>query len=346
MAACGSDSGSSGASSGSGGASSSSGGGTPSGDSQSKEMRKIDVIVASPFSLGQFYVLFLMGKEKGIYAEHGLDVNFFAGTGSATSAQVVASGKADFGIGVGATAVISTVAQGAKIKMVGADDPVATISVLSKAPDAIEKPADLKGKTIGVPPGTTQAQIWPGFLERNDISQSDVKTLNIPITTMQPSLAQGKVDGYLSYATSNLPILKSIGVKDPHAMLFSDYGMKVAPDEGIIATDQTISEDPQLVKDFVAAVEESLQYGVEHVSEAVDLGSQVDPKSFKKQVALEQSTIQAANIKDNSVSGKPYTYMSPQDWEDLVDIMKTYAKVSVKAPTEYYTNDFVPATTG
>ena len=98
------------------------------------------------------HIPFVYGVERGIYAEHGIDLTVLEGTGSAVTLQVVASGADDFGFVDGG------------VYALGAADgvPVASImTVIQENPadllffcdQDIEEPEDLAGKTIGAPAG-------------------------------------------------------------------------------------------------------------------------------------------------------------------------------------------------
>ncbi len=302
------------------------------------------VQVGFTWSSGQYYSMFLVGRDKGIYAKHGLDVEFREGQGSASSAQIVANKKADFGIAIDPGSTVRVAAQGGKIKMIGQNIPWAPMAVLSKAPNQIRRPQDLIGKKIGLPPGTTQSQLFPAFLKINKIDPNSLAVINTQAATMQASLAQGQIDGFVSFAHSQLPILRGMGVSDPHAMLFADFGLRFAPGEGIIVQEDVIQSKPDLVRRFLAAIEETLRYAVDHYDEVAEAGLKAYPQVMKREVILAQVQFQSENIKKSRLPGKPLVWMQEDDWKALIELLATYADLkNLGPPSSYYTNEFAPA---
>jgi NitT/TauT family transport system substrate-binding protein len=315
----------------------------PAGSAAPAKLDSVKVVTGSGVALGQFYAMFLVGVDKGFYKKHGIDPSFIEGTGSATSSQQIANGQADFGAEIGAAALIAAVARGAPLKMVAQDDPVAPVAVLSVPPKLITKPQDLIGKNIGLPPGTTQAQIFPAFLKANNLQASQMNIVNSPLTGIQASLIQGRLDGYVSYAQSNIPILKSLGASGANAMKLSDYGFKLSPDAGLVTTNDTIKNKPDLVKRMVAAFDESLNYAMDHIAESCTAAAKLFPQAIKDDVCNQQLTLEVENIKTTRAPGKPITYMTEAGWQNQIDTLVTYGGIpKFGTLSDYYTNQFVP----
>ncbi|MBJ7601786.1 MAG: ABC transporter substrate-binding protein [Candidatus Dormibacteraeota bacterium] len=308
------------------------------------QVDSVKVITGSGVALGQFYSMMLVGVDKGFFKKHNIDPTFTEGTGSATSTQQIATGQFDFGIEIGAAALIATVARGGAVKMVAQDDPVAPVGVLSVPPKLIKTPRDLIGKTIGLPPGTTQANIFPAFLKANNLQATQMNIVNSPLTGIQASLIQGRLDGYVSYAQSNIPILNSLGATGAYAMKFADFGFKLSPDAGIVTTNDIIKSKPDLVKRFVAAIEDSINYTLDgHVTEACASTAKLFPQAIKADVCTNQTRLEVANIKAYRAPGKPITLMSDQGWQEQINALVTYGNVpKVGTTADYYTNQFVP----
>ena len=304
---------------------------------------KVSVIFSSALANSQYWSMFLVGVEKGFYREHGIELEFTEGQGGGTTAQAVANGRADVGFGVSASAVISADAAGADLKMIGQDAPVAAIAVLSKSPKPIDRPQDLVGKTIGVPPGTSQALAWPGFLALNKIDPSSVTVVNVQLASMRAALLQGQIDGYLAFSISNVPLLKGLGVADPHAMSFSDFGFRLAPDSGVIVRELLIQSKPDMLRRLLAAVQDSLLYAFAHPDEAVAAGNRMFPLAIQPAVAGAQLRLEADLFAANRVAGKSILWMRPDDWaEQIRTLVALGVTTNPKAPDSYYTNAFVP----
>src|SRR5206468_10356 len=110
---------------------------------------KVNAKFGFTWGSGQYYSMFLLGKDKGFFANHGLDVTFGEGQGSASTAQVIANKQADIAAAVDPASMIKTDVGGGKLIMVGQNVPNQPIAVLSKASAPIKTPQDLIGKKIG-----------------------------------------------------------------------------------------------------------------------------------------------------------------------------------------------------
>ena len=75
---------------------------------------------------------------------------------------------------------------------------------MSLAANPITKPADLKGKTIGV--GASDDAEWSAFLKVNNIAKSDVNT--VPASFDPSPLAAGKWDGYLAFLNNEVAAVR------------------------------------------------------------------------------------------------------------------------------------------
>lgn len=304
---------------------------------------KVHAIFSSALANTHLWSAYVAASEMGTFKKYGIDVEFSEGQGGGVTAQVIANGRADFGLGVSASAVINVNGQGGNVRMVATDMPVAAIAVLSKAPNKVEKPQDLAGRTIGIPPGTSQALAWPAFLAKNNVDPKSVNVVNVQLATIRTAFLQGQIDSYLSFSWSNIPLLKGLGVADPHALLFSDFGFRLAPDAGIIVREDLIRAKPDLVKRFVAASSEAWAFALTNPDKIGAPGKKLFP-GVDPAIAEAQINLSKGFFDGNKKAGKPLMWMSPEDWAAQV---KTLTELGVainpKDPSTYYTNEFLPA---
>ncbi len=120
---------------------------------------------------------FFLGKEKGFYAEEGIDLDIQEGRGSAVTAQAVAAKSATFGY-IDVTTMIKAAAKGAPLKSTGVLFQVSPMSVMGFTEKNIKTPKDIIGKTVAVTPGDSMSQMWPLFLKVNNITADQVKIVS------------------------------------------------------------------------------------------------------------------------------------------------------------------------
>src|SRR5580765_8682083 len=98
------------------------------------------------FAVGD-HAAYWVALDKGYYKARGLDVELQNSKGSGDSIAKVDTGRADIGL-ADAVVVIPRVAQGAKIKVVGAVFDNTPLNIWTRKDTGIVKPKDLEGKTL------------------------------------------------------------------------------------------------------------------------------------------------------------------------------------------------------
>ncbi|MGH7862667.1 MAG: ABC transporter substrate-binding protein [Candidatus Dormibacteraceae bacterium] len=320
-------------------------GATTSGtSSNSKKLDDLTVQMAYTWVSSQFYSTYLLGEQKGFYSRHGINAKFVEGTGSLTTVQLVANGKATIAAEVDTGATARAVAQGAQIKMVAATLPTNPLAVLSRGDNAINNPQQLIGKKIAIPPGTTQAQIWPAFLAKNHLTSAQVTTVSLPATAVYQALATKQIDGYVSFSFSNLPLLQALNLH-PVAMLLSSYGITYTPGEGVVVQDSLIKNNPGLIRRFLLATQEAIQYSMKHPVEAAAAGVALQPLDLKQSNAESQIRAVAQQfVMFPPPAGKSLFYMRESQWASLLQLLTTYAGLTnAPKPTDCYTNALLPS---
>ena len=190
-----------------------------------------------------------LAKGKGYFAEAGLDVNFAVARGGVDVAKQVGAGNAPIG-GIVADAPIMVRGNGVPIKMVAVFGGKGFMQLVVREDSGIEKPADLKGKTITVMSfQDTTFYALLGLLASAGLTQDDVNIQAVGPTGVWEFVAAGKSVG-MAGVPDWIPPVEAAGVK-----------VKIIPTEqyfphlaqGIGASDQIIKERPELVRKFVHA---------------------------------------------------------------------------------------------
>src|SRR6201988_267236 len=125
---------------------------------------------------------FYYGKAKGIYAAEGIDLEIQEGRGSAATTQAVAAKTADFGY-VDVPTMMRAAVKGGPLIATGVLLQTTPMSGMGFVEKNIKKPEDIKGKTVVYTPGDALSQIWPLFLKKAGLKESDFKTLSGDETT-------------------------------------------------------------------------------------------------------------------------------------------------------------------
>ncbi len=119
---------------------------------------------------------FYYGKAKGIYAAENIDLEIQEGRGSAATTQAVAAKTADFGY-VDVPTMMRAAIKGAPVIATGVLLQTSPMSVMGLVDKNIRKPEDIKGKTVAITPADSMTQIWPLFLKKTGLKETDFTTV-------------------------------------------------------------------------------------------------------------------------------------------------------------------------
>src|SRR5579862_2032203 len=283
---------------------------------------------------------FLVANDQGYYRDAGLDVTITAGKGSGNTAQLVANKATQIGFADG-YAASNGIAKGMEIKTIGSVYRGNPSAIMVLADSAIKAPKDLEGKTLAMIAGSGQFQQWPAFAKNTGIDVSKINIVNLTPPSLGPAIISGQVDAIGGYVQSYAPIIELRGKKQVRIFWHSDYGVNVVSN-GILAHEDLIKSDPDLLRAFVPASIKGFLYARQHPDEAAETvkkySETVDVAIIKREFEVSWKTWVTPNTK-----GKPLGWGADADWGATVSVLKQYGGVTAPLETaRLYTNDFVP----
>ena len=154
----------------------------------------------------------LYAKSLGLYEKAGIDLTIEEGRGSATTAQMVATGQTDLGI-ADAPAAIQLRAKGAPLKVVAPILQTNGFAIMALEESGIRKPSDLVGKRLALQQGTAQATLLDAILAANKIDAKQVQIVSIDPSAFVGTLIEKKVDAILGGADFQAVQLRDRGYK-------------------------------------------------------------------------------------------------------------------------------------
>ena len=208
-----------------------------------------------------------LGIKQGFFAAQHLNVVPHPLQGGAAVVSAVLGGSLQFGFGATANLVLAN-SHGLPVQFVANGDEAASgpgaawSGILVRAGSGITSISQLSGKTVAANAMQGENQLaLDGILLRNGVSPSSVRVVALPFPTMPSSLASGEVQA----VTEVEPFVSAIKAKDGAVLspLFEGEApsMTVA---GYFADNNLLQGDPALVKRFVTAINESLDYAQAH----------------------------------------------------------------------------------
>ena len=284
---------------------------------------------------------FYYGVEKGYFAAEGIDLTIQPGGGSGKTVQAVGSKQVTFGWADG-PALINGITNGIPVKSVGSFLQVGPGSVEFFAEKNFKTPADLKGKSIAMTAGDAVSQTFVAFLAANNMTIKDVNVVNIDPAGKIAALSEGKVDAILGFFHDQAPTIANNTKKPVNVLKYADYGVNVMSN-GIIAHNETLKSDPEMVKAFLRASIKSWEEAAKDQAGAVEAMAKKAEKAPPKEVMAKQLEQTLTLLNTANTKGKRPGVNVEADWKATVDLMAKYADLKkVGAPSDYWDGSFAP----
>ena len=281
----------------------------------------------------------VVAKEKGFFADAGLDVTINQGKGSGSTAQIVASKAVQFGFADGFV-VGNSVSKGMKLKMVAGVYRRNPCAALVLEESGIRSPKDLEGKTVGIATGSAQFQQWPAFMKGAGLDASKVRVINVDGAGAGPALISGQVAAIAGFAQGYIPSIEIRGKKKVRAFWYADEGV-TAMSNGIIVHQDLLAE-PDLIRGMVRATVKGFIYGRANAEEMTQIVKKYQ-ETTDPAITLREAQLSWSTWVTPTTANKPLGWMAPEDWTATVAVLKAYGGVTTPLEAaELYTNEFVP----
>ncbi len=277
-----------------------------------------------------------LAKGKGYFKQAGLDVSYAVGRGGVDVAKQVGAGNAPLG-GIVADAPIVVRQNGVPVKIVCLFGGKGFMQLVVRKDSGIEKPADLKGKTITVMSfQDTTFYALLGLLASVGLTQSDVNIESAGPVGVWQMVATGKSVG-MAGVPDWIPPIEAAGVAVnvlPTDQFFPHMAQAVA------ASDQTIKERPELVRSFVHAA----LHGMKDIMDDPDKAASDFVKFVPEWTGKENQVKEAFVYYDKLIypGQKVPGAVDPQRVAKLQDFYLAKGIIQKKSPIDdLFTNQFV-----
>jgi NitT/TauT family transport system substrate-binding protein len=289
---------------------------------------------------------FYYGKQKGFYAAQGIDLEIQEGRGSGVTAQAVAAKTAQFGY-IDVPTMMRAAVKGAPLVATGVLLQTSPMSVMGFVEKNIRKPEDIKGKTVATTPGDSMSQIWPLFLKKTGLRESDFKTVSGDAQTKLNAVINGQADLLLGYVMDQSMKIKDATGKDVYPIKFADYGVNLIS-SGIVTYKDLVKENPDLVRRFMAASVKSVEAAVKDPKAAAQSILDANPKGGKLDTLQQGFELTIPLYQAPGAKTTHLFRVSDQLMSDSIDLMVEYGGLDAAAkenPKAFYTNEFLPSAT-
>lgn len=298
-----------------------------------------EVTVILDWLMEASYAQLLYGIENGIFADHGIELEIIPGQGSDLAMGQINEGEVDFAFTDLETYLVQRIEGDADATALYAWLNQPTIGVAALEP--IETAEDMVGTTWGTVGFSSGPQVLPFVLEENGVDPDQVTIERLDFSVLYPALLEGQLDSVEAHVPGSAEgLILDAEEQDitVHFTPLSDWGLR-GYSKMLVAPNDTIDEDPDLVRRFVAALHESMTEAMANASTEdigellVDFDEQLDPE------------VQALVWEDFKAVVEDPGPLDPSVMQETLDRMadvQTLDTSSVEVD-ELYTNEFIPS---
>lgn len=273
------------------------------------------VTIAMSFIPNVQFAHLYVAHSKGYYAEEGLDLAFDYNYETDVVQRVATwpESEIEFGLASGDSVLLAR-AQDLPVVTVATNSQRFPIVIFSRAEEGIAEPADLKGRTVGIPGRFGSSYIGLlALLYGSGMEESDINLQEIGFT-QAAAVSEGKVQAATGYANNEPLMLREQGI-DVNVISVAD-AYPLASD-GFIVSERLIAERPELVRGFVRATLRGMQDVIDDLDAALQITYEYVPEAENADAALQRRVLEETTRFWQSDATAEYGlgYTQPEQWQ-------------------------------
>lgn len=273
------------------------------------------------------------------YTDAGLNVQFIQ-PGEQGGLPALASGDADFAISV-QEALTPARAQGAPVVSVAAIIASNTSSLIALADEGITRPRDLAGHRYGGFGGDLETALISTLVECDGGDPDSVELIEVGNVDYRAGLERDFFDFVWIFDGWDGIRLRQAGM-DVTTVPFDEH-FDCIPDwyTPVLATsEQAITDDPDMVSDFLAATSRGYQTAIDDPDAAADALLEAAPELDE---ALVRSSAELL-AGEYAADGRPWGVQEEEIWQDFTAFLEQAGVLEGEfVVDDAWTNDFLPA---
>jgi len=210
----------------------------------------------------------MIAREKGFFKENGLDPQFKTFTAGLFAVNSLLEGEADLATAtdfVGANKIFSN----KNLRILTQLSAYRGLSLIGIKDRGINKPSDIKGKTVGLAKNTIGEYFFEQFLIANDISRKEVTIVYLSIPEIESRIEKGEIDAAVIWDPYIYNIKKKLGDSVISWAIQNSHGVFVVS----YSTDEFIKAHPGIIERYVRSLIQTEQYIKENPVEAKEISA-------------------------------------------------------------------------
>jgi putative hydroxymethylpyrimidine transport system substrate-binding protein len=281
-----------------------------------------------------------MAQKLGYFEEAGLDVSIDTPSDPAAPIKQVAAGRSDLAVSYEPEVAIAQ-DKGLGVVAIAAlvNRPLTSLIWLQKS--GIKGVGDLKDKTVATAGIPYQDAFLKTILARVKLTPDDVKAVNVGFGLL-PALLGGSAQAMLGgYSNVEGIDLRERG-KDPVITPVDQLGVPTYDELVLVARRQTLEEDPQKFRLFLAALARGTEAAVAQPGAATSAIAEANPDLEPNLTAAEvKATLPLLGARTKR---QPFGYMDPEEWTAFAAWMRDNGLIeSLPTASDLLDNGYLPS---
>jgi putative hydroxymethylpyrimidine transport system substrate-binding protein len=304
------------------------------GDDEPEELTKVSLAL-DWFPWSNHSGLYV-AQERGYFEEQGLDVTIYVPGDPSTVLLTVEAGRDDFGISYQPELLLAR-EQGIDVVSIMAMVQHPLNSVMALTESGIVEPKDLKGMKVGAPGLPSDEALIDTMLRSQGLTIDDVEMVNVGFDLI-PALISKNVDAIVGAYWVHESISANNQGFDLNIMRMEEHGVPDFYELVIVASEEKIADDPDVVQRFVKAVTRGYKDAIADPLDAVAVLKSVKPETDLEIENPGVALLAPLWATDNGVFG----WQEQARWEEFAEWMVASGRLSsADDATKAYDNQFV-----
>ncbi|WP_083270935.1 ABC transporter substrate-binding protein [Bacillus marinisedimentorum] len=275
--------------------------------------------------------------ENGYYEEQGLDVEIVQPGEGGSAGQIVASGKADFGVSY-QEGVTQARSAGIPLVSIAAVIQHNTSAFASLKEESITTPKDFEGKRYGGWGAPMEEAVLKAVMKADDADFSKVDMVTLGATDFFKSIGRDADFEWIYYGWDGVEAerqgieLNTIMLNDLDQAL--DYYTPV-----LVTNEDHIENNPELVEKFMDATSKGYEYAIDNPEKAADILIKHAPELNEELVKKSQQWL-SPRYQDDA---EQWGVQEDDVWKRFADWMHERELIEENIdPEAAFTNEFLP----
>jgi NitT/TauT family transport system substrate-binding protein len=296
-----------------------------------------EVNFITDFGFNGRHAYYYVALDKGYYKAEGLDVTILRGQGSIDAVKKVASGAAMIGFADAGALVLARSNDNIPVKLLAIIYAGPPHAIFALADSGIKGPKDLEGKTIADSAFSAIPLIFKAYAVVTGVDAQKVKWISADSAALPGLLATGRVDAIGQFTVGEPLLAAAVKPKSLIRLAYKDAGLDYYAN-GIIATEATIKDNPDVLKAFIRATFKGMRDAFANPTEAGEIMNK-----FHKEISPEVGKGETELVKElASVPGQKMGVIDESRIQRTIDIMaKSYPMKQAVQPQDMFVPGFV-----